>query len=63
MAEKRVTNTEIGKRIEMHEGSISRLKNQDEMPYVNSELLSALCNALECAPEDLLEYVDDPSPK
>lgn len=61
MAEKRITNRALGEAIKMHEGSISRLKNQDEMPYVNSDLLSALCKALACTPDDLMEYSPEES--
>jgi putative transcriptional regulator len=59
MARKRITNRELAELIGNHETSISRLKNQDTMPRIDGETLESLCRALQCTPNDLLEYIPD----
>jgi putative transcriptional regulator len=59
MAAKRWTNRALASQIDLHETSVSRLKNQDTMPKIGGETLSQLCRVLECKPEDLIEYVPD----
>lgn len=55
MARKKVTNRALAKTMDMHQGSISRLKSADEMPRVDGKTLDRLCEALDCVLEDLIE--------
>lgn len=55
MARKKITNRDLAKEMDMHEGSISRLKAADEMPRLDGKTLERLCEALGCDLEDLLE--------
>lgn len=55
MARKKVTNRALAKAMDMHQGSISRLKSADEMPRVDGKTLDRLCEALDCVLEDLIE--------
>ncbi len=56
MARKKVTNRELAHLLGVHETSISRLKTSDTMPRIDGNTLERLCDALNCTPEDLLEY-------
>jgi len=54
MAERRMTNKDLGERIGKHEGSISRLRSRDDMPRLDGKELEALCSALGCGVCDLI---------
>ena len=56
MAEKRKTGQWLAKQLRVHPNTIYRLKKADRMPSLTEELLSGLCQFLECNPCDLLEY-------
>ena len=57
MARKKITNRALAKVLDMHEGSISRLKGLDEMPQIDGKTLSKFCQALSCSLFDLIEEV------
>lgn len=59
MARNKVTNRHLAKALDMHEGSISRMKSADEMPRIDGKTLSKLCEELGCELLDLVEYVPD----
>lgn len=61
MAERRMTNKDLGDRIGRHEVSVSRLRVRDDMPRLDGNELEALCNALNCKICDLIERVEDHS--
>lgn len=61
MARKKVTNRELAKDLGRHETSISRLKSGDRMPQIDGEMLEEICKALDCTPNDLIEYIPDQS--
>lgn len=62
MAEKKLNNKTLAKETGIHPTTISRLKNMDELKQISGEVLNALCNALECTPNDLIEFTPDFSP-
>ena len=62
MAEKKLNNKTLAKETGIHPTTISRLKNMDELKQISGEVLNALCNALECTPNDLIEFTPDKSP-
>lgn len=59
MARKKVTNRALADAMDMHEGSISRLKAVDEMPRTDGRTLSKLCEQLQCQLDELIEYISD----
>lgn len=56
MAEKNINNKTLASRTGIHPTTISRLKNTDELKQITGEVLDALCGALECTPNDLIEF-------
>lgn len=59
MAERRLTNKELGGRIGKHEVSVSRMRARDDMPRLDGGELEALCNALNCKVCELIERVEE----
>ena len=57
--EKGISGTELSTKIKKHANTISRLRNtpNNEMPHIDGELLNNLCEALNCSPIDLIEYI------
>ena len=62
MAEKKLNNKTLAEKTGIHPTSISRLKNMDELKQISGEVLNALCNSLECTPNDLIEFTPDNPP-
>ena len=62
MAEKNINNKTLAEKTGIHPTTISRLKNTDELKQISGEVLNALCNSLECTPNDLIEFTPDNSP-
>lgn len=62
MAEKHINNKTLAKLSGIHPTTISRLKNTDEIKQINGDVLNALCVALNCTPNDLLEFTPEPPP-
>ncbi len=60
MAEKKLNNKTLAEMTGIHRTTISRLKNLDEVKQISSDILNALCIALNCTPNDLLEFTPDP---
>jgi putative transcriptional regulator len=46
MARGKITNRELAQELGRHEGSISRMKNAEQMPRIDGAELNDLCNAL-----------------
>jgi putative transcriptional regulator len=59
MAEKNINNKTLAKKTGLNPVSISRLKNTDELKQISGYVLNQLCNALECTPNDLIEFTPD----
>jgi putative transcriptional regulator len=72
MARGKITNRELAQELGRHEGSISRMKNAEQMPRIDGIELNDLCNALTklfhsrgavnvvVTHKTLLEYFPDP---
>jgi len=59
MAKKRISNRKLAKLIQVHENSVYRLRKTDIMPRLTAEKLNSLCQALDCTPSDLIDYIPD----
>lgn len=59
MAVKRKLNKDLAVELGITPSSVSRLRQKDVMPRLSPEILNGLCNALQCQPGDLLEFVPD----
>jgi len=70
MARAKITNRELAQYLGVHETSVSRMKNTDKMPRMDSDSMDALCIALtkirlergipgQVMPSDLLEFTMD----
>ncbi|MBW4659289.1 MAG: helix-turn-helix transcriptional regulator [Drouetiella hepatica Uher 2000/2452] len=59
MADRKITNQALAQQLGMHPVSISKLKNTDELPGIGGATLAKLCDALNCTPADLIEYIPD----
>lgn len=59
MADRKMTNKTLAQIMNMNPVSISKLKNADDMPAIGGETLAKLCDALNCTPADLIQYVPD----
>ncbi|MBD2357028.1 helix-turn-helix transcriptional regulator [Tolypothrix sp. FACHB-123] len=57
MARKRVRNKDLAEALGITENSVYRLRKVDEMPRLTPERLNGICQALNCQPGELLEYV------
>lgn len=63
MAERNINNKTLAEWTGIHPTTISRLKNADELKQITGEVLNALCNALGCTPNDLIEFTLDTPPE
>ena len=59
MARERIRNKDLAEALEVTENSIYRLRKTDEMPRLTAERLDGICQALNCQPGELLEWVRD----
>jgi putative transcriptional regulator len=59
MARVRMKNKEMGERIGKHQETISRWRRTDKMPKVDGDELSAICKALGCTLEELIQDVPE----
>ncbi len=63
MADRKITNRALAKELGMNPVSISKLKNNDQLPVIGGEALARLCEAITklsdqpCTPNDLIDYV------
>ena len=57
MAKRKISLKELSERVGITEANLSILKN-NKAKAIRFSTLEALCEALECQPGDLLEYVD-----
>lgn len=60
MAEQNINNKKLAEISGIHPTTISRLKNVDTVKQISSDILNGLCIALQCTPNDLLEFTPDP---
>lgn len=63
MARENMTNRRLAEIIGIHETNVSNMKRRDTMPRIDGATLEAICNALKCTPDDLLEYIPDAEEK
>ena len=65
MADRKITNKALAEELGMNPVSISKLKNNDQLPEIGGEALANICQAItklsykQCTPDDLIEYVLD----
>lgn len=59
MAEKALSNKELADSINFHEVTVSKLRSLKMPSRLEDTTLNLLCQALECQPGDLMEYVPD----
>ncbi len=65
MADRKITNKALAEELGMNAVSISRLKNNDQLPEIGGEALAKLCkaitklSAITCEPNDLIQYVPE----
>ena len=58
MADRKMSRNELAERIGMSNVNLSNLKTS-KMKGIRFETMNAICEALECQPGDLFEYVRD----
>ena len=58
MADRKMSLNELAERVGMTNVNLSNLKNS-KMKGIRFETMNAICEALECQPGDLFEYVRD----
>ncbi len=56
MADRNITNRALAGQVGLHETSVSKLKQRDDMPRIDGGLLDRLCFALNCEPSELIAY-------
>lgn len=56
MADRKITNRALAGQIGLHETSVSKLKQRDDMPRIDGGLLDKLCLVLNCNPSELIVY-------
>ena len=59
MADRNITNRALAGKVGLHETSVSKLKQRNDMPRIDGGLLDKLCVALNCLPADLILYLAD----
>ncbi len=58
MADRKMSLNELAARVDMTNVNLSNLKT-GKMKGIRFETMNAICQALECQPGDLFEYVED----
>lgn len=58
MADRKMTSVELSKKIGISPVNVSRIKT-GRAHGIRFDTLDAICKALECQPNDVMEYVDD----
>jgi len=59
MARKRLSIRKLAEITGMHRNSINHLRDFDVLPQIGAETLEKLCRALDCEPNDLIEYIKE----
>lgn len=62
MAKRKISLNELSERVDLTLSNLSILKT-GKAKAIRFSTLEAICKALDCQPADILEYVDDVSPK
>lgn len=58
LAQRKMSVTELSQKVEITIANLSNLKTE-KAKAIRFSTLECLCQALDCQPGDLLEYVDD----
>lgn len=58
MAKRKMSSTELSKKLGITMANLSILKN-NKAKAIRFSTLNQICNILQCQPGDILEYVDD----
>lgn len=58
LAKRKMSVTELSEKVGITISNISILKN-NKAKAIRFETLNAICEALDCQPGDILEYIDD----
>ncbi|MBQ3583714.1 MAG: helix-turn-helix transcriptional regulator [Lachnospiraceae bacterium] len=58
MADRKISSNYLAEKIGMSTVNLSNLKT-GKMKGIRFETMNAICNALDCQPGDLFEFVDD----
>ena len=58
MAQRKMSLSELAEKVDLTLANLSVLKN-DHAKAIRFSTLEAICNALECQPGDILEYVPE----
>ena len=61
MVERKMSLNELAERVGISNVNLSKLKN-NRVTAVRFSTLAAICEALDCTPGDILEYVEDVDP-
>lgn len=61
MAERQINNKQLIADTGLSSATISRLKNTNELKQITGDVLDALCIALDCTPNDLIEFKHEDS--
>jgi putative transcriptional regulator len=62
MARKRMRNKDLAEYLDITENSVYRLRKADDMPRLTPQRLEGICDALQCQPGELLEWVSGDMP-
>lgn len=62
MARRKISSSELTEKIDLTMSNLSILKN-NKARAIRFSTLDAICKALNCQPGDILEYVEEDSPK
>lgn len=58
MAKRKISLTELSKRVDISLANLSILKN-NKGKAIRFSTLDALCRALQCQPSDILEFIEE----
>lgn len=59
MAEKNLKSKTLAEQTGIHATTISRLRTTDDLKQISGHVLDKLCNALDCTPNDLIQFTPD----
>jgi DNA-binding Xre family transcriptional regulator len=62
MARKRMRNKDLAEYLDITENSVYRLRKADDMPRLTPQRLEGICDALQCQPGELLEWIPGDAP-
>jgi putative transcriptional regulator len=59
MADRRLTNKDLAIAVNRHPATICNLRRHETLPRIDNELLTSLCQALNCDISDLMIFRQD----